>query len=558
MAALAGGAWWAWPILFPSLPAGWLSVLARADAALLQNRPDWARSILTETPPSLSVPGWLQWEKRVHAVAVQTGAWDWAAETAALAQAQYPGNPELTAYRVWALLQARRPAEAVVAGEKVLSGTPWEGLLVQARVEVEPIAPDWDQLAEVLSKPSPEALEAYGRLTRFVSDPQLKKNALLSALGSGRLDEASRYLGVLSPEERERPPFDRLQALMAYDQGDWTRAAALLKAVAGSHPDSWMVLADVYLHLGNPSQAKIVYDQLLASSEGELPESLVVNRASLALADQDPGLALKILSRIVGRGGTTDRIRLLSLEARFQLGEREEVRKTLDAILEGPEETPLVLEAELLKGRLFPEWTSLPRLWSLVHRHPEFSPLVERLAWLLLVAQDYPGAHRALDLHEAVTFQKHAEVGWWVPWLRALIFASEDRLEAASESFAAVGDSWRDATYYAAWSLVRQTQAQKASEDTRKVALDDALEKIRKALELLPPDAEPEALHRRSVWLTRKAELELALVPLQLPARRAGLQASAIESLRQAIQLDPENLRASFLQRQATTGKETP
>src|SRR6185369_1449993 len=126
IAALGLGGWWAWPILFPSLPTGWFSTLSKADAALLQNRPDLARKALDPVPQGLPVNGWLQWEKRVQAVAVRTDAWTWAAGVASSAHAQYPGNVELAAYLVWTLLKDHRAAEASVLAEKVLGGTPWE------------------------------------------------------------------------------------------------------------------------------------------------------------------------------------------------------------------------------------------------------------------------------------------------------------------------------------------------------------------------------------------------------------------------------------------------
>lgn len=555
IAALGAGVWWAWPILFPASPAGWLSILSKADAALLQNRPDQARALLDEVPETLPVTGWIQWEKRVQAVAVRTGAWVWAAQTAARAQRQYPGNPDLTAYLVWTLLRAGQPEEAAEWAGKVLPGTRWEGLAVQAAVEAQGLAHgNWSDLAETLSRPTAEALGAYERLTALDPEPSLRKNALLTALARGRLEEARRHLGVLTPEQRDRPPFDRLQGLMAYDQGDWARAAALLKSLTKTQPETWMVLADVYLHLGDPEQARLIYDQLLADYPEDLPASLVVNRATLALDQGDPGTALDLLGRGSPKTGeAADRTRLLVLEARFRLGETEAVRKALDGLLSAGGETPLSLEAELLKGRLFPEWTSIPRLWSLLHRHPGFAPLAERLAWLLLVNQEYSGAHRVLQMNGEATAARGETVPWWSTMLRAYLYAVEDRLEEASAALATVPAAWRDSTFYANWGLVSQILAQKVPPENRKLFLDDALERHTKALDLLSPNAEAAFLSRRSLWLTRRGELELSLVPLQLPAQRGALRSAAIEDLRQAVQLDPENLRASFLLRQATT-----
>jgi len=556
LAALGAGVWWAWPILFPSLPGGWLSTLAKADAALLQHRPDLARAALKTIPKALPVNGWLQWEKRVQAVADQTKAWTWASEVAAAAQAQYPGNTDLTAYLVWTLLQDHRAAQASAQAEKVLGGTPWEGLKTQAAIEAAGLAEgDWSGFRQSLAQPGPESFRLFQRLATLDPQPEIRKNALLSALSQGRLDEARDHLGVLTPAQRDQPPFDRLQGLMAYDAGDWNRAAALLKSLAHSQPETLLVLADVYLHLHDTDQARIIYDQLLADHPDAIPLSLGVNRATLSLEQGEPGKALELLAKLAeqhpGEGG--DATRLLVLEARFRLGETEAVRMALDNLVDQGKESTLGLEAELLKGRLFPEWSSAPRLWSLLHRHPEYSPLAERLAWLLLVSQDYPGAHRVLDLHEAALLKTGQQPPWWARLMRALLLASEDRLAEASETFATVPAAWRDASFFADWSLTSLVQAQRIDPDHRKPLFDDALEKLTRALDLLPPGSDPASLHRRSLWLTRRGELQSSLLPLSNPIQRGALRSAAAEDFRQAVQLDPDNFRASFLLRQSLT-----
>jgi hypothetical protein len=76
------------------------------------------------------------------------------------------------------------------------------------------------------------------------------------------------------------------------------------------------------------------------------------------------------------------------------------------------------------------------------------------------------------------------------------------------------------------------------------------MEHLGQALDLLPPASDAPSLKRRSAWLTRRGELQIALVPLENAVQRAILKAAATEDFRQASQLDPDNLRASFLLRQ--------
>lgn len=561
IAALGLGGWWAWPILFPSLPSQWLSTLAKVDAALVQNRPDQARLALSKVPEALPVTGWLQWEKRVQAVASATHAWSWAASVARTAQAQYPGNTDLTAYLVWTLLQDGKADEAWALAKKVLPGTDWASLAVQASVEASGLAQgDWSAFRETLAEPSQDSYHAYERLVGLSDDPALRKNALLAALSRGDLEGARQHLGVLTPQQRDRPPFDRLQALMAYDQGDWSRAAALLKALPKTKAENLLVLADVYLHLGDPAQAQVIYDQLLADQPDDLPASLVVNRATLALDEGDAGGARALVERWIAAHpeGGQPRIRLLALEAQFRLGDHG-VLKSLEALMAGGGESDLALEAELLKDRLYPDLTSVPRLWSLIHRHPTYQPLAERLAWLLVASQDYPGAGKVLDFHEAALEAAGQPKPWWSLLVRALLLSLENRWAEADRAFDQVPPAWRSAAFWADWALNSAVLAQVTDPDQRKPFLENALDRMTKALELLPPSSEPSALHRRSLWLTRRGEVQVALVPLEPPAQRGALRSAATEDFHQAVQLDPDNLRASFLLRQAeVTPQEKP
>ena len=234
------------------------------------------------------------------------------------------------------------------------------------------------------------------------------------------------------------------------------------------------------------------------------------------------------------------------------MGETEAVRVLLDRVAAGEHESALGLDAELLKGRLMPEWSSVPRLWSLLHRHPDVQPLAERLAWLLLAGQDYDGTHRALDLHEAALKAEGQQPPWWARFLRGLTLAAENRLTEASDALASVPTPWRDATFYADWALVASVSARQISgnSDRREPLLNDALERLNKALDLLPPSQTPDQLVRRSLWLTRRGEVQTALIPLSNKQEGRSLKDAAARDFTQAAQLDSSNLKAAFLLRQ--------
>src|SRR5262249_52167519 len=142
------------------------------------------------------------------------------------------------------------------------------------------------------------------------------------------------------------------------------------------------------------------------------------------------------------------------------------------------------------------------------------------------------------------------EPPWWSRFLRGLTYAAENRLNMASDTLAAVPSPWRDATFWSDWALVGSVRAQQTSGSDREPLLNDALERLNKALDLLPPAATPELLKRRSLWLTRRGEVQTALIPLSAKDTGRTLKDAATRDLTQAAQLDPANLKAAFLLRQ--------
>jgi len=88
--------------------------------------------------------------------------------------------------------------------------------------------------------------------------------------------------------------------------------------------------------------------------------------------------------------------------------------------------------------------------------------------------------------------------------------------------------------------------------------LENALENVTRALNLLPPNADRNSLILRSRLLTQRGSIEWALVAWQKPNARKTFRNLALDDLNKASQLDPDNLRAAFLLRQTATLQETP
>ena len=566
--SLAVGGWWAWPLVFPSQPPGFLSRLAKADSALQQGRPEVARKTLEPWPEGISAGQWAQWEKRIHALVLVSKDWKWAESGGRKALEQFPGNSDLGAFLTWILLKSGHSAEALAIAEKTLKGTAWESLLVQARVEnglfkVGLADEGWAALGASLASPDAGSPELYEKVLELAPEAQIKKNALLEALSVGRVDLAKNYLGSLTENQRSQAPFDRLQAYMAYDQEDWLKSAALLRNLGTSDTATYQVLADVYLHLQQFEQARIIYDQILADTADPkaIPDSIYLNRATIALFEKDPGTALALLNRALLSAGQDstgiDQIRLLLLEARQALGEGAQVRAQLDKILGNGEESAFQLEAELLKYRLFPEMMSLPRLWSLMHRHPDYPPLVERLVWLLLQQRDFLGAQRALNLFQAKVDPSKGPP-WWYLHYQSLLLALQNDLAGSLGALEKIPAPWRDTSYYANLAMVQTVRSRQVEADSRAVLLDGALEADTKALDLVSAGIGNSDLSLRSRLLAHRGIVTWSLVPYQKPSSRPKWKELALEDLRKSVQLDPENLRAAFLLRQATSTQETP
>ncbi|NNM67999.1 MAG: tetratricopeptide repeat protein [Spirochaetales bacterium] len=554
--AVVFGFWNFLPVLFPPVSGILPSELTRIDGDLVSGRLLQAKTELLGFKANSSARDWLSILKRAVAVSSQTGDWNLTLTLAQRAVAQFPGNQSLTAVRVWSALKSGEPQKALQWGTG-LQGTSWENFWLEAQVESQnwkkaSTADTWYQLREDFSSPETVPLDFYTHVLSQDSDPSLIKDAVLSALSQNRLELAKKYLANLSLQQLHEQPFDQLQALLAYDEGAWGQAGTWLQVLSSSQNRlSKLLLANIFLKLGNTNSARVVLDNILESGVRPLPSSIYWDRVYLALQNKNISLAAKILAEAKNDGAFSGENaregELLDWQVRFQLGDTQKVLAEMNKVILAAKDsgdTEFSTETELLRMQLWSRFFSLPRLWSLFHEFPAFAPLVERLCWNLVQNGEWDRSERVLDEY----LQKAPDAPlWWVWYYRGLAAAHEKKFSQSWDDFQQIDRFKRDSYFHFNLGLVCLL----ASQDDVKTKKSDWLEKagreFSEALDNLTP---PRDLKFQSKILFYRAKASLALMPMLVPNLAAPAHDQAMQDLKTATTLDPDNLDAAFLLRE--------
>jgi tetratricopeptide (TPR) repeat protein len=557
LAGAVGFAFWNFfPVLFPPVSGIVPSELTRIDGDLVSGRLLQAKHELGVFMVNSSARDWLSVLKRAVSVSRQTGDWNLTLTLAQRAVAQYPGNQSLIAVQVWSALKSGQPQKALQWGT-ALVGTSWENFWLEAKVESQggkqaPAKDTWYQLREDFAAPETVPLDFYSNILSQNSDPSLVKDAVLSALSQNRLELAKKYLTNLSLQQLHEDPFDQLQALLAYDEGAWGQAGTWLQVLSSSQNRlSKLLLANIFLKLGNTNAGLVVLDNILENGVRPLPSSIYWDRAYLALQEKNISLAAKILTEAKKDGAfsgeSAQEGKLLDWQVRFEMGDTQTVLSEMNEVILAAKDsgdTEFSTETELLRMQLWPRFFSMARLWSLFHEFPTFAPLVERLSWNLVQQGEWDRSERVLDEYA----QRAPEAPlWWVWYYRALTAAHRKDFSEAWDDFQKIDRFKRDSYYHFNLGLVSLL----ASQDDSKTKSSDWLEKsgreFSEALDNLLP---PRDLKFQSKILFYRAKTSLALLPMLVPNLAAPAHDQAMQDLKTATTLDPDNLDAAFLLRE--------
>lgn len=328
------------------------------------------------------------------------------------------------------------------------------------------------QLARLNPKAGPEkAMELWNRVVKeFGDSPAL------------RIDKAEILIALHRNEENKDELRSEL-ALLATGIDDWS---------VEQQVGLWRGLAGIYLNLGMPEESR----QYLSLAAEKLPHDLPLRLALFALAleaNDDAGMkeAQDKILQIVGDKNDSDWLytearRKLSLVRRGQLGPEAlpEIREMVDRALQQRKEWHelhvLNAELELMNNNVSLALQHFDRAASL--GRPSTPSIVSHIRLLASFGRFNDAAKQLERIPEAL---RQPLLGQLYPEILFRTNKVEDAIREAREA-AEAEPTRADRRYWYSQLLARAAQAPDVSEERRKQGLAQAIEQMRKAVELEP------------------------------------------------------------------------
>lgn len=500
---------------------------ARADRLLAEGDPAGAAEALSRGAQSARRgEHWLALTKRAYDIAAQTGDWSLATELATRGTSAVDGDLDLLATAAHAAIRAGRPQEAL----GLLSGVPHstrldalraEALLTSGTVPTERTG-QFDVLAS-LSRTAPAA--DFRAAFELTGGEIFAVNEAIRHAEAGALESA---LGALEERDLTRA-HPVLTAYIAYDLEDYERYESLLKEMEPEQAvsaEQLMLQADIAMLRGHRSEAAAVYDDLLESAPGFSPEQYV-NAAWLRR--EDPDAARRVLESRDGRFASDTGIARAEVMLAYR-ADPEEARRLLE--LRTPEvEEPVWLRT--LGMHLFERQRGsvagvVSRLWTLVNRYPEHPLPVRYLGWYLVSAGDWQElavlAGRAEDVAPDA-----------VALYRGILAVRGGDIERARELFERQAVSSWQAAYNAGLAAMSAGFPESAHAHFER-ALSGLSEAVVASAGAGGPGPEHAAADRARILAADGRALAMR-----------GDFSAAYRRVAEAVELDPDNVRARYL-----------
>jgi tetratricopeptide (TPR) repeat protein len=481
-------------------------ILTRVDGRLEQELYEDIPELLDEASGVVSTPrNALRVLKRSYRLAEATEAYDRLQERAEAWYRRFPRDSEITAVAVYSFLESREAgAFRTPPEDRFLDTYPYLGAayLLRTGAEVERTDHPYDLL--FLGEASPP--QVFFDAARVTNRSEYAIDGVLQLASSGFVRDSLR-----EGEERSLSEVEPLLvATLAYDVGEWNRAAELLAPIPGNDGASLALRADAMYLAGRVETARQGYEALFRRGGDYAP--FAYNNAALLAADRDKrveilreglathpgdGTLVAALLEYEGRGGVESHLATLGREMARSPGGRD--RLVFYLLTEADSREPEANAAQL---------------WSLANAYPTDMTLRRYLLWYL------EGIGRLAETERLVTGTETG-VSSSLVFYRALYHNSRDRSEEAFLDFRRAHQSlfgWEAAHNAAVLAL--------------------GLGRFAEAIELLK-DAQGEPWYdltdrRRSVLKVLEARVLL----------RQGDRQGARQRLREALAMSPGNTEA--------------
>ena len=479
-AALAVGGWWFYQGILDPLLRQSSDSFSALDTAIAEKNWSEVKALLTHIPHTFSsVKQGLSFVKRALALG-RSPEKDWNPYLKIIGdlKSTFPGNQEVLALETYGFLRSgnKKLAQDNSKSLEAYFNNSGEGLdpvfkslksEIDFRYEIsyEENTEDWDfrRLESALNSVNVDP-ELYAQVQSLISHPGVLQNTLLSFLREGNYTRVLSYLDrgsseILTPD---------MKALVYFDVGEWEKALKVLNSLEDpeANPMVYPLLADIQLLLSGPEAASVIYMKMITPEDTQvlkpyqksaLPYLNMATFLELQQSEYSVTQALKYLRQIDNRKTPLDEMTpetkilkdLFLLELEYLKGDKEKVHDSLF----DPESST---DKEVLRYRLFPDYLSLPRLFTLFRQSSSgvLDRVTEFLVWQLILAQNYTQALDVLDQWENRVQQK----SWWTHYYRSIVLALQGNYSLAIESFSLVDPKWQDFSYYFNKGLVYFTQ----------------------------------------------------------------------------------------------------
>lgn len=492
-------------------------ILVRVDARLQNGRYQDVDALLDEASQVVSTPrNALRVLKRAYRLGEETRDQGPLRRRAEEWHRRYAGNSDIAAVAVLTFLQSEdAKRHRIVLPDEFFDDYPYLGAGYLLLTGIESDRRDFPYALVRLHESSTPA--AFFEAARVTGSSAYAVNGVLQLASGGFLRDARREGDGFGLSEVDPV----LMATLAYDLGDWNRAAELLGPMPRNDEASLALRGDVMYLAGKTETARHAFEALFLTGYPFGPVSF--NNAALLFPNREarvqtlrqgllryPGDAMLLAALIDYEGTQAAEDQLSILEARVSRGVgvgAEEPASARDRLIHY-----LLTEADSR-----PPDSNAAQLWSISNRYPRDVTALRYLSWYL------SGIGR-LDELESLVSERGAEVSRSLVFYRALFHNSRGRREAAFLDFRTAHEalfSWE------------------AAHNAAVLALE--LGRFSEALALLD-----EAQREPWYHLTDSRRGRLKLLEARVHLRQGDTEA-ARRSLRESLALAPGNTAAMRL-----------
>jgi tetratricopeptide (TPR) repeat protein len=502
---------------------------------------------------------WFRILRRAEAISRALGDFSYLSEYAEAAVEDLPGNEELWAVRVYALLREEKYARAFSEGEKYLEEERYQPLIAEAALNLGPERVDSKKVEEnqywrmfmTGGERAPQTYEEYARETQ---DDRIFAAAAIAWMIEGDTGRAVENCTQIQGSE-----YDLLKVFIYYDAGKYSEALELLEALqdAGNvgGVEGNFLQADILMALEKYQNAEDVYERIIrdapesswipylnivwikTTKKGEIADAAeyILKAFELFPQKEEVEIALSLFLIQFGRRGKGEELlgdisaKLEEMEAdvsrRPDLSDQQRAERINEI-----EEIRYLVNRSMNLSRSPEQYKTL--LWQLFNQSERNVKIAQFFSWYLLGLHDYENLQTVLEKSE----RKFGEMEW-IDFFYGTMYAVRGKSDMAKTRYEKAAEKMkRWETYYNLALLALQQGDHDLANDYFLMAED----KIK--------TAEDTVTDRQGY-----AQIRVKMAQIQMADQRYDI---AKKTVLEALEYDSDNLEAQLLKKKLEAGIE--